>query len=232
MSPSGRYLFISDLQIPFEAKYALRFCQAIQKEFKIPSENIYCAGDETDHYFGSTYQKDPNGWYTANSELAATRDKLRAWYKAFPQMKLAISNHGLRWAKKAFEAEIPAQMLKPYQELIEAPKGWIWKHEWIVKDKHPLRLIHGCGYSGPNGAKNAAIDAGISTVIGHLHSYAGTTMINTSNKHLWALNSGCLIDVDAYAFEYGKYNRNKPTLGIGVVIDGGLTPIFLPFERL
>lgn len=227
-----RFLFISDLQIPFEAKHALKFCQAVQKEFRIPKENVFNVGDEIDQYFGSAYQKDPNGWYTASSELSATRDKLRAWYKAFPDMRLAVSNHGLRWAKKAFDAEIPSQMLRPYQELIEAPAGWKWREEWLVKAKHPFRVIHGMGYSGQSGTKNAAIDSGMSTVMGHLHSFAGVWPIRTGGLKIWALNTGCLIDEEAYAFQYGKYSRNRPVLGVGVVLDSGLTPLFIPFERL
>lgn len=225
------YAFCADLQIPFEAQHALPFFKAVVKEFKVPPENIYCVGDETDHYFGSAYQKDPNGWYTANSELAATRDKLRQWYKAFPLMKLAISNHGLRWAKKAFEAEIPSQMIKPYQELIEAPVGWVWKEEWLIKSKHPMRMIHGMGYSGAQAAVNAAIDSGQSCVIGHVHSHAGVTIIRRPGLSCWAMNTGCLIDDTQYAFTYNKYHRHRPCLGVGVVIDDGLTPIWVPYER-
>lgn len=228
---ADRFLFISDLQIPFEAQYALKFCKAVQQEFKIPKENVFNVGDEVDHYFGSSYQKDPNGWYTANSELAATRDKLRAWYAAFPEMKLCVSNHGLRWAKKAFDAEIPSQMIRPYQELIEAPEGWKWSEEWRIASKHPMRMIHGCGYSGQSGTRNAAMDAGVSTIMGHLHAHAGIWLIRTMGRAIWGLNTGCLIDTEAYAFHYGKYSRNKPCLGVGVVIDGGLTPIFIPYER-
>lgn len=147
-------------------------------------------------------------------------------------MKIAVSNHGLRWVKKAVAAEIPSQMIRAYQEIIGAPRGWVWKEEWIIKARKPFRMIHGVGYSGINGARNATIDSGLSTVIGHLHSYGGVWHLNTGGRRLWAMNTGCLVDEEAYAFEYGKYSRNKATLGIGVVVDGGQTPIFLPYERL
>lgn len=225
-----RYLLISDLQIPFEAQNALKFCLAVAKEYRIKPENVYCVGDEVDQYFGSAFKRDPDGWHTANSELSATRDKLRKWYRTFPQMKLAISNHGLRWAKKAWEAEIPSQMLIPYQKLIEAPKTWVWKEQWIIKAEKPFRMIHGMGYSGMAGHINAAIDGGINTAIGHIHSFPGVNHIQRSGLNLWAMNAGCLIDVDAYAFNYGKYNRNKPGLSVGVVLDGGRTPVVIPYE--
>ena len=39
-----------------------------------------------------------------------------------------------------------------------------------------------------------------------------------------------LSDVDAYAFAYGKQFPKKPTLGCGVVLDGGRTAIFIPMD--
>lgn len=146
-------------------------------------------------------------------------------------MKLAISNHGLRWARKAFDAEIPAQMLKPYQEIIEAPKGWVWKQEWKFKTKYPFRMLHGMGYGGPNAARNAALDARMSTIIGHVHSHAGISYLlgNGMDEMIWGFNCGCMIDNEAFAFEYGKYNRQKPIIGLGVVVDEGKTPIFIPY---
>lgn len=187
-------------------------------------------GDETDQYFGSQYGKDPSIHFSAAEEIDATKRRMKLWYRAFPKMKVCISNHGLRWAKKAFDAEIPSQMLRPYQELIEAPAGWKWAEEWIIRAKYPFRVIHGMGYSGASGARNAAVDAKMSTAIGHLHSHAGVTYIETQghNQTLWGMNVGCLIDPNSFAFHYGKYARNKPILSIGVVLDDGKTALVIP----
>jgi hypothetical protein len=35
-----------------------------------------------------------------------------------------------------------------------------------------------------------------------------------------------MVDVDAYAFQYGKNSKDKPVIGCGVVIDG--VPSFIP----
>ena len=231
LTTHDRCLFISDLQIPFEAINALKFCKAVAKDFGIKPENCYNVGDEIDQYFGSQYGKSVNGNLSALSELEITKEKMLAWYLAFPQMKLAVSNHGLRWARKAFAAEIPSQMIIPYQKIINAPKAWRWQESWDIPSKHPMRMIHGMGYSGQVGHRNAAIDAGKSVVMGHLHANAGISYVRTETQSTWGMNTGCLIDPKALAFEYGKYNRNKPVLGIGVVVDDGLTPIFVPYER-
>ena len=228
----GRYLFISDLQIPFEASNALKFCKAVQKEFGIESSNVYCVGDEVDQYFGSLYKKDVDGNHTANQEIAATKKILREWYCKFPKMKLAISNHGQRWAKKAFDAEIPSQMLRSYQEVLDAPTDWKWRDYWDIRaEKRLIRMIHGMGYGGMYAFRHAALDQGKCVVFGHLHANAGISHIVTASQKIWGMNTGCLIDVEAYAFNYGKDNRFKPWLGCGVVVDGGLTPHLIPYER-
>lgn len=227
-----RFLFISDLQIPFEAEHALKFCKAVQREFFIHPDNIYCVGDETDAYWGSAYPKDPDAKHTANQELEDSRQTLRKWYAAFPKMKLATSNHGQRWLKKATAAEIPSQLLKSYREVLQAPDGWIWKDRWNIKSDHPMIMQHGCGYSGQNGHRFAALDNGVSTIIGHLHSHAGIVHLRSqTGRKIWGFNCGSLIDIEQYAFHYSRYLRNQAVLGVGVVIDGGLTPIFLPYER-
>jgi hypothetical protein len=122
-------------------------------------------------------------------------------------------------------------MIRPYQELIGAPNAWIWKEHWKVQAKSPFVVLHGIGYGGINGHRNAAMDLGCSTAIGHIHSHGGIAHIATAGgRRLWGMNTGCLIDVDAYAFQYGRDARNKPVLGLGVVVDDGKTPIFIPYN--
>jgi hypothetical protein len=235
---STRRLIVSDTQKPFHAPKSLEFVRYIKRHFKIPDSGMMHAGDESDQYHGSGFKKSPNALHTPSGELSALRYELNRWYSEFPLMKLCISNHGIRYFKKACEAEIPSEVLRSYREVIGAPDGWVWKHEWRVTDgRMPWRLIHGMGYSGMNGHRTAAIDAGISTAIGHLHSHAGVAHIRTGGEDddtisqiLWAMNVGSLIDLQAYAFEYGKYSRFKPCLGIGVVVNHGTTPIWLPYD--
>jgi len=233
------YLIISDLQMPFhlmgntQKDDALKFCSHLKAHYNIPDNNVYNVGDEVDQYWGSQYAKDPNALHTPASELQETIDMLKHWYSEFPQMKLCTSNHGIRWMKKASEAGIPSELVRDYKDILEAPKGWRWKDEWIVKaSKHRFRVIHGHGYSGVHGAKNAAVDSGISTAIGHIHSHAATGYVCSRGRdeQIWYMNTACLIDNDAYAFAYNKIQRNMPVIGVGVVVDGGRIPIFHPME--
>lgn len=226
-------LVISDLQIPFEHNKALEFCIYLKRHFNVPSENVLNVGDEIDALHGGAWPKNPDGSLSAVGEIAQARNTIKEWGAHFPLMKLCISNHGLRWIRKATAAEIPSQLLRSYEQIFEMPEGWKWQQEWrFMNLKHPFRMIHGMGYSGIMGHRNAAIDAGISTVIGHLHANAGINQIkpNGLDRRIWGMNVGCLIDIEAYAFEYEKYNRIKPCLGAGIIFNEGKTPVWMPLE--
>ncbi len=232
MTRLGRAMFISDLQIPFEAKGALPFCLAVKREFRIESDAIFNVGDEVDQYWGGLWDKDPDALHTPNSELGESLERLKAWYRAFPMMRLATSNHGMRWAKRASKAGIPSQMIRKYQEVLQAPAGWVWKDRWLIEmAKAKVLMFHGVGYGGTYAYRQAAVDKGVNTVFGHLHSNAGIAPVVTDVGTRWGMNVGCLIDPTAYAFHYGKDMKFMPWLGIGIVIDGGLTPILIPYER-
>ena len=232
MDASRPILVIPDIQEPFSHDRALDFCRYLKRHFNVPDENVLNVGDETDAYWGGSWPKSPDVDHTPRGEIRAARERIRQWADVFPKMDVAISNHGLRWMKKASGAEIPSEVIRSYQEIFAIPAGWRYKEEWRYESlKHPFRMIHGMGYSGMNGHINAAKDSGISTVIGHLHSFGGVNRIHTmGGKEIWAMNAGCLIDVDAYAFEYGKYSRAKPTLGAGVIFSQGSTPIWYPLS--
>lgn len=229
-----RALFISDTQIPFEADGALDFCREVAREFRIPRNAIFHVGDEVDCYYGGGWEKSPDAQHTPSSEINEAREKLKAWYKAFPEMQLATSNHGLRWARKASQAGIPSNMIVAYQKLLGAPKGWRWRDSWLIKmDNAPVYMFHGMGYAGQTAYRQAAIDKGCNVVFGHLHANAGIAHIVTDNGRRWGMNVGCLIERDpnCYAFSYGKDFKFRPWLGVGVVVDGGLTPILIPYDR-
>lgn len=233
-----RYLFISDLQIPFEAERALDFCAYVKRHYRIPSENVFCVGDEVDQAGASMHgPKDPNG-YSPGDEFEISKKKLKPWFKKFPEMKIAVSNHGQRWARKASHAELPSQMLRYYHEALEFPEGWQLKYKWEIKAKNKLMtMVHGMGYSGVNGHRNAAIDFGTCAIIGHLHSNAAISYIYTGEdgsgdpiQKLWAMNVGSLIDRQSYAFKYARASRMKAVNAVGIVLDGGNLPILLPYD--
>lgn len=226
-------LIISDIQVPFEHEKALSFCTYLKRHFQVPDENVLCVGDELDNLHGGAWPKNPDGSLSPVGEIAISRMKIQEWGAVFPQMKLAISNHGMRWVRKAIAAEIPTQILRAYEQIFDMPKDWRWQDEWrFLNLKHPFRMIHGTDYSGKDGARNAAMDAKLSTVVGHIHAHAGITHIHNKGmpNRIYGFNVGCMIDKSSYAFEYDKKNRVEPCLGAGIIYDSGRVPLWVPLE--
>jgi hypothetical protein len=219
-----RVLCLSDLQAPFAHQDSIDFLIHINTNFKC--DHYVCLGDEADFSKLSVkHFPDPNG-PSASDEHQKCLEFLHKLYKKFPVVDVCISNHTMRPLMKAAYAGIPEFFLKSYSEFLQAPDGWRWK------DRHDIDNViyqHGMSYAGQTGHIKAAIDNRRNTVIGHLASFAGINYItNFESESIWGANFGCLIDVNARAFNYGKYHGKKPCLGTGVVING--VPIYLPMK--
>jgi len=215
-----KVLSIPDLHCPFQHKDAFDFLIAVNKKYK--PQLVISQGDEADMAAISNFDHDPEG-LSAGDELKAALVELKKLYKIFPSVKVCTSNHTARPFRKAFKYGIPKAYLKDYNEFLQAPKGWEWRDYWEVDG---IIYEHGEGFSGQPGALKAALANMQSTVIGHLHSYAGIQYSANSKHLIFGFNVGCLIDKDAYAFNYGKLIKSKPILGCGI-IDNGI-PEFIP----
>jgi hypothetical protein len=216
-------LAISDLQIPFEHIDALDFILHVKKTFWRGIEPLIVnMGDEVDQHTLSKWTTNPNGM-SAKAEFDEAKLRLQAWYKHFPVTRVCISNHTYRANKKAFEAGIPQAFMKTIGEAYEAPTTWEWRDKWIIDN---VLFEHGEMVSGQLAAIRAATMNRVSTVIGHQHSNGGVIYGASAHDLIFGMNTGCLIDVDQYAFDYGKTMRNKPTLGCGVICNG--IPYFVP----
>lgn len=231
MDSSKPFAIFSDDQKPYEAHGALKWLQYVVRHYGVPDENIVHVGDETDQFHGGQWPKGADYDHTPNQEIKITREKIQEWGAAFPKMKLCTSNHGMRWLKKASAAELPSQLLRSYEEFWNTPPGWVYKDQWVFDTlKHPFRVKHGIDLGGKTPYRVAAEIGVMSCAFGHLHSSAGIAHVVTDEKKIWGMNVGCLIDVEAYAFRYGKDHKFKPTLGVGLVFDQGRTPFWLPFD--
>jgi hypothetical protein len=213
-------LALPDIHFPAHHPDLFRFLTAVKKKFK-PTE-VVCLGDEIDAAGLGDWDKDPDG-ASAGDELAKSIELLKVLYEIFPIVKVCVSNHTDRIYRKPFKAGIPKSLIKSYAEILQAPVGWRWADSWEIDG---VIYEHGEGFSGKDGALKAAQANMQSTVIGHLHAYAGVQYYANSKHLIWGFNAGCLIDRHNPAFNYGKHIKAKPILGVGLIESG--VPRFIP----
>lgn len=213
---------IGDLHFPFAHPDYLPFLKAVKQVFK-PTEYV-CMGDEIDAHALSDYDADPDG-YSAGHELAKAIEELKVLYKELPDVKVCTSNHTARPFRRAYKFGLPKALIRDYKEFLQAPKGWEWADKFEIDG---VIYEHGEGHSGRNGAITAASGNMQSTVIGHIHSFAGIQYYANPKNMIFGFNVGCLIDVNAYAFAYGAKIKTKPIIGVGLVNRG--VPMFVPMQ--
>ena len=215
---------IGDTHCPFEIAGYREFCYETFNRFGCTE--IVHIGDEVDNCALSFHEKDPSGM-DAESEAEKAQAAMDKWYSTFNQVKICVGNHSALPFRQATSAGIPKRFLKSYEEIWCAPKGWEWKLQWEIDG---VLFEHGTGSSGQNAAKNRAIANRQSTVIGHCHSFGGVSYMASRNDIIFGMNVGCGIDNSAYSFAYGRTFPRKPTIGCGVVLDGGRTALFIPMN--
>lgn len=213
-------LHISDLHLPFTHPKALSFCKKLYKKYKC--DKVVLAGDIIDHSAMSYHETDADGM-SAGDELKLARKLIKPWVKAFPKAHVTIGNHDALLERKAKTFGIPKAMIRELAEIYETP-GWKWVLEVEIDD---VLFFHGKGY-GRNAALNTALAERRSIAQGHAHSFAGVQYSTSTKDRIFGLNSGCLIDIKAYAFAYSKNFSVRPVLGSSVILDG--LPIFIPME--
>jgi len=214
----------SDPHIPFNHPNYLQFCIDTFKKYGVGQ--VECTGDLVDHHAISRFQSEPcaKGAY---DELDMSIAEVSKYVKAFPKVRMCKGNHDAIPVRQAATVGIGERYLKSYSELLHLPKTWEIADEFIIND---VLYKHGINCMGKDGAINSAIQERMSTVIGHSHAFGGCKYSANKRDIIFGMNVGCGIDIDAYAFAYGKYDKNRPTLGCGIVFDSG-NAIFVPMGK-
>lgn len=205
-------LAIPDQHAPFMHQDAICFLKNIKKKHK--PDSIVNLGDVADFHCASRFVKSSKN--SGDDEMDNAIEQLGPLFDLFPDARVCIGNHCSRIADRIAEAGLPSRAIRSLAELLESPPGWKWA------DEHELDgvlYVHGTGYSGKDGHLKCAASNMQSTVMGHLHSFAGINFV-ANRKHLvFGCNAGCLIDFHAYAFDYAR-RGNKPILSCVLVTDG------------
>jgi hypothetical protein len=215
-------LVISDLHCPWEHPKALQHLLAVQNKYKC--DRVVGIGDEIDqHTFSTKWVADPD-LPSPSHELEMAIESLQKFYRHFPDVELVTSNHGIRIFKRARVSGLPSAVIRRYEEIMKFPKGWHMNRDGF--DIEGVHYFHGEGLNHGTW-KNAHQKLKMSAVFGHLHANGGVVYSQSKKKRYFALNTGCLINTTARAFDYGRLYLDKPTIGCGVVIDGEIA-IFEP----
>jgi predicted phosphodiesterase len=178
-------------------------------------DTVVHIGDVIDHHAISFHAFNPElPGPTDEFELAL--EGVQKWYKAFPKAVVCVGNHDERIVRLAASVNIPAKFVRNYDEVWETP-GWLWRPEHVIDN---VRYLHGTGMRGHRPAYTLAQRSGISTVCGHVHHASAVSWLFGPNTRLFGLDTGCGVDDQHGAFDYGKNSVNKSALSCGVVIDG------------
>jgi hypothetical protein len=125
-----RVLCISDMHSPYSHPDLVPFLKALKKKYK--PDKIVCLGDEVDKHAMSFHDSDPD-LPSAGDELIYAIEVLQDVYDLFPRVDVLSSNHGDMVYRKGKHHGIPRKYLRDYGEVLEAPKGWKWYADLVVK---------------------------------------------------------------------------------------------------
>lgn len=207
-------LVIGDIHEPFCKTGYLEFCKKQQIRFNC--EKVVFIGDIIDNHAQSFHDTDPDG-LSAKEELELAIERLSAWYKAFPEATVCIGNHDRIVARKLFKVGVSQRWIKPLGEVLNTP-NWNFVEQLLYNN---VLYIHGEGGTALKKAKEEMC----SVVQGHSHSEGYVQLFNGGSN--FAMQVGCGIDFDSYAFAYAQRGK-KPILSCGVVINN--SPIIIPFN--
>lgn len=211
----SRLLCISDMHKPYGHPDTNAFLIALHKKYNF--DHILIGGDEIDAHAMSFHDSDPN-LPSPGHELEAAIQQLQELYDAFPQADILESNHGSLFYRKGKHHGFPRQVLKSYNEILQAPPGWRWRPEFIYQFSNGKKAVAHHGYS--SATLLASKKRAMSLIQFHFHNLFSIQYWNNLNEQYFAMQCGCLIDDTSLAMEYNKLTIERPVIGVGAVFDG------------
>lgn len=209
----SRVLVVPDLHNPACHPGALAFCRDLYAEHDC--NRVVFIGDLVDHQAVSFHANNPE-CPGAKDEYKLTLACLKPWLKAFPKATVTYGNHDSRVLRLAESVNIPKVYIRDFADVWQTP-GWKWVEDVIIDGVY---YFHGEGRSGVHPAWNAMKDFLMPVVMGHCHAASGVKWSANPDKRTFGMDTGCLIDIDAFQFAYGKHMRTRPMLSAAVVING------------
>ena len=209
-----RVLILSDIHFPYQHKDLFKFLQHLKDKYS--PTRVICMGDEMDHHALSFHDSDPD-LPSAGDELRRALPFVQELYRMFPEMDILDSNHGSLVYRKAKHHGVPKHYIKSYNDVLGVGNGWKWSYDLTIDLPNGTKCYFHHGKS-PDVVKLSQV-MGMSAVQGHYHSVFKVDYWANPNGLYFGMQTGCLVDRDAYAFAYENCNLKKPIIGTGLIID-------------
>lgn len=223
MAGYRRILVVPDAHIPFHHIDTFKFLRDIKNKFK--PDKVVCLGDELD-FSALSYHESSTELPNANDELNLAKKYLKELFKIFPKVDVLESNHGSMVYRKAITGGLPRQVIRSYNEILGAPKGWQWHDKLVLKASNGKR-IYFCHNRSKNSLANSK-NVSMNFIQGHHHSNFDIQYWANELDIYWGMTCGCLVDKSSLAFAYGKTTKEKPIIGCAMIIDG--IPQLIPMK--
>lgn len=202
------------MHCPYQHPDTVKFLAACKAKFK--PDTVVCIGDEADFHALSYHESNPD-LAAAGDELQKAIEALIPIYKMFPKCTVIESNHGSMVLRKAMTGGIPQKAIKSYNEVLDAPIGWIWVDDIIIQTE--LGPVYFCHGKSTTPGKMAS-QYGMSVCQGHFHEKAQITYISTPERLMFDMHTGCLANDKSLALQYNKINPKRPIVSLAVIING------------
>jgi len=212
-----KILCFGDTHFPFAHKDIIPFLTEIKKKYNITNKDyIIHLGDELDYNALNFHGGPDPDLYSASDELRRGIKKLSELYKLFPNVSVIESNHGsLLWRRQKHHG-LPKDAIKPYNMLLNAPKGWNWFNQLTIKINNNYVYFHH-GKTSSDGKLSQSL--GINSVQGHYHEKFQVTYWKSPTGLFFDAHVGCLVNFESLCFSYAKNNLKQPVLGCGIIIN-------------
>lgn len=120
-------------------------------------------------------------------------------YGFFPKMCILDSNHGSMVYRRLKDAGIPLEVVKKYNDVLQAPVGWKWYDDLLVTASNGQDIYFHHGKSN-NVQKESQLHS-MNFVSGHWHSTFEIRYWANKNALYWGMSCGCLVDQSSLANE-------------------------------
>ena len=212
-------IVISDPHFPYNHPDIIDFLTAISKKYggKAKRVAIVFLGDEIDWHSISFHEKNPE-LFNPSDELKTAINRMQPLFKLFPEAWVIESNHGsLVYRKQKFHG-LPREVFRSYRDILEAPRGWKWVPDLILKTSNGSQVYFHHGKTSDSVKLSQAM--AMNAVQGHFHEKFKVEYWANPNGLFWGMNCGCLIEDSSLAYSYNKTNLKRPLIGTGIIVQG------------